>query len=69
MYGISPSPCSFALTQALDGAPTEQLMQQTQVPQYAYAPNMGQPWVLTCPHPPSLSLSSPLLSFSLTPAS
>ena len=44
--------------QALGEGPTEQLLQQIQAPQYAYAPSMSQPWVLP-PSPPS-SLLPPL---------
>lgn len=51
---------SVALSQALEGDSPDQLMQQTQNLQYAYAPNMGQPWVLTRPSflPVSISCSA-----------
>lgn len=45
-HSQSLSSLSCLVPQALDGVPTEQLLQQTQVPQYAYTPNMGQTWVL-----------------------
>ncbi|XP_041952722.1 filamin-A isoform X1 [Alosa sapidissima] len=48
-FGGEHIPNSPFQVMALDGAPTEQLMQQTQVPQYAYAPNMGQPWATDRP--------------------
>ncbi|XP_028848556.1 filamin-A [Denticeps clupeoides] len=48
-FGGEHIPNSPFQVTALDGAPTEQLMQQTQVPQYAYAPNMGQPWATDRP--------------------
>ncbi len=51
---------SVALSQALEGDSPDQLMQQTQNLQYAYVPNMGQPWVLTRPSflPVSISCSA-----------
>lgn len=48
---IPPPPPPPSACQALEGAPSEQLLQQSQVPQY-YAP---QPWV-----PPTSSLSLPV---------
>ncbi|XP_077070546.1 filamin-A isoform X2 [Siphateles boraxobius] len=43
-FGGEHIPNSPFQVTALEGDSPDQLMQQTQNPQYAYAPNMGQPW-------------------------
>uniref|UniRef100_W5NEM8 Filamin A n=1 Tax=Lepisosteus oculatus TaxID=7918 RepID=W5NEM8_LEPOC len=48
-FGGEHIPNSPFQVTALDGAPTEQMLQQTQVPQYAYAPGVGQPWATDRP--------------------
>ncbi|XP_061075781.1 filamin-A-like isoform X1 [Conger conger] len=48
-FGGEHIPNSPFQVTALDEGPTEQMLLQSQAPQYAYAPGMGQPWATDQP--------------------